>query len=607
MQGIDGQSIEVFTTRPDTVYGVTFMVLAPEHPLVEGIVSEGQRAAVADYRAQAVRQTEIERMATDKEKTGVFTGGYALNPLTDEPIPVWIADYVLMGYGTGAIMGVPGGDQRDFEFASKFALPIVQVTVPMQGGQGDALTEAYAGPGRMVNSGPLTGMITLGKYTRQEWGEPQQQEYGIALTDTEHEAKEAVGRMLEQAGAGEPAVTYRLRDWLVGRQRYWGTPIPVIYCDVCGTVPVPYEQLPVELPMEVDFRPTGESPLKFHEAFRYTTCPQCGGAAERETDTMDTFVDSSWYQYRYLSPHYDAGSFDPEAAEGWLPVDQYTGGAEHAVMHLLYSRFWTKVMRDMGLVNFDEPFPRLYNQGIILGPDSQKMSKSRGNVVDPDELVERYGADTVRGYLMFIGPWEQGGPFSMKGIEGISRFYGRVWALMTQPPADVREGQSAAADVEQVERALHQTIERVQAAYEGFSFNVAIAALMEFSNTLRDRRASPVIHEPVWKEALDALLIMLAPVAPHITEELWALRGKDGSIHRQAWPEFDASKTKEQTFELVIQYNGKVRDRISASVEIGEPEARALALQSERIQELLAGRAPKKVIYIAGRLVNVVG
>ena len=602
VQGIEEERIEVFTTRPDTVYGATFMVLAPEHPLVERVTADEQREVVAAYKFQASRQSEIERMATDKEKTGVFTGGYAINPMTNEPIPIWIADYVLMGYGTGAIMAVPGGDQRDYEFAQKFGLPIVPV-VEAQVSQGDE--GIYDGPGVMVNSGPLTGMVTLGKYTREEWGEQEAGTYGVRVGPGEPEAKEVIVQMLEEQGIGEEAVNYRLRDWLVSRQRYWGTPIPVVYCEQCGMVPVPYEQLPVELPMDVDFRPTGESPLKFHEGFLRTTCPQCDGPAEREADTMDTFVDSSWYQYRYLSPHYDEGPFDPAMVKGWVPVNQYTGGVEHATMHLLYARFWTKVMRDMGMVSFNEPYMKLNNQGVILGPDSQKMSKSRGNVVDPDNLVAKYGADTVRGYMMFLGPWDQGGPFSMTGIEGVSRFYGRVWNLMTEE-TDVG-GTPGNAEVEALERAMHQTIERVQDGYEAFSFNVALAALMEFSNTLREARCTAVTNAPIWEEALHNLLIMLAPIAPHVTEELWARRGRPYSIHQQPWPEFDAEKARESTFELVLQHNGKVRDRVQAPVGIGEEAAREMALQSARIQELLNGREPKKVIYVPERLVNVVG
>ena len=605
VQGIAGEEIEVFTTRPDTIFGATFMVLAPEHSLVARITTDEQRAAVEKYQFEASRQTEIERQATDKEKSGVFTGGYAINPMTNEPIPIWIADYVLMGYGTGAIMAVPGGDQRDYDFAKKFGLSIVPVTVPVNGNESDVAGGAYANPGRMINSGEFNGIITLGKYERNEWSDAQEREYGIKLDDSEPEAKQAITRMMEERGFGEAAITYRMRDWLISRQRFWGTPIPIIYCAECGTVPVPDEDLPVELPMDVDFKPTGESPLKFHEGFRNTTCPQCGGFAQRETDTMDTFVDSSWYQYRYLSPDYDEGPFDAQAAEGWQPVNQYTGGAEHAVMHLLYSRFWTKVMRDMGLVDFDEPFPSLFNQGIILGPDSQKMSKSRGNVVDPDALVDQYGADTVRGYLMFIGPWDQGGPFSMTGIEGVSRFYGRVWSLMTSNPKV--KGKPRAKDIEGLERALHQTIERVQNAYDSFNFNVGLAALMEYSNKLRAASKTSVVKSPVWDEAVDDLLIMLAPIAPHMTEELWERRGKVFSIHQQPWPKFDPEKAKEASFELVIMFNGKLRDRVKAPVGITKEQATAKAMQSTRIEELLNGREPKRIIYVPGKLVNIVG
>ena len=602
VQGIDSATIEVFTTRPDTLFGASFMVLAPEHPLVDQITTDAQRAAVAAYQHSASRQSEIDRMATDKEKTGVFTGGYALNPLSATPIPIWIADYVLMGYGTGAIMAVPWGDQRDHEFATKFGLPIPQISRPATG---EAVAgQAFDGPGIMMNSGPLDGLVTLAKYERESWGAAQVAEYGISLETDQPEAKERIIELLETAGAGEAAVNYRLRDWLISRQRFWGTPIPIVYCDDCGTVPVPYRELPIELPMDIDFKPTGESPLKSYAPFVNTRCPHCGGPAERETDTMDTFVDSSWYQYRYLSPHFEGGPFDTEAAIGWLPVEHYTGGPEHAVMHLLYTRFWTKVMRDLGLIDFDEPFPKLFNQGMILGPDSQKMSKSRGNVVDPDTLVAEHGADTVRGYLMFIGPWDQGGPFSMEGIQGITRFYHRVWELMTAD--NEASGRPTSEQVAALERAFHQTIERVQEAYESFTFNVGIAALMEFSNSLRELRETAVATTAQWEAALDGLLLMLAPVAPHITEALWAERGNDFSIHQQPWPEFDAAKAKEESFELVVQINGKVRDRVKAPVGISEGEATALALASERVQEMMNGNPPRRVIYVPGRLVNVV-
>ncbi|RLC89536.1 MAG: leucine--tRNA ligase, partial [Chloroflexi bacterium] len=406
--------IVVFTTRPDTLWGATFMVLAPEHPLVDKLTAPQFLEKVEEYKLQAARQSEIERMSTEKEKTGVFIGAYAINPVNDERIPIWIADYVMMTYGTGAIMAVPAHDERDFEFASKYNLPIPVVIEPPDWDGGE-LEKPYTGPCPMVNSGPFSGTpgdVAVQKVT--EW--------------------------LEEQGTGEFAVNYRLRDWLISRQRYWGAPIPIVYCDECGIVPVPYEDLPVLLPEDAEFLPTGESPLKFHEGFLHTTCPRCGGPATRETDTMDTFMCSSWYQYAYVTPyhkeeqplHRDDCPWDIEAGRYWLPVDMYTGGPEHAVMHLLYTRFFTKVLRDIGVVDFDEPMLALRNQGIILGPDGARMSKSRGNVVLPDALVQQYGADTVRGYLMFGWRWEQGGPWDPHGIEGVVRWLQRVWNLVSE-------------------------------------------------------------------------------------------------------------------------------------------------------------------------------
>nr|MDQ5811961.1 leucine--tRNA ligase [Actinomycetota bacterium] len=392
--------VTVFTTRPDTLFGATFFVMSPEHPAVEEITTPERFDEVRAYVEKAGRMSEIDRTDVTREKTGVFSGAYAVNPANGERIPVYIADYVLMGYGTGAIMAVPAHDERDLEFARKYGIEIRTVIAPPDW-DGAELDEAYAGEGTMVNSGPFDG------------------------TPSE-EGKERVTAWLEERGAGRAAVAYRLRDWLISRQRYWGTPIPIIYCDSCGTVPVPEEDLPVLLPEDAEFMPTGESPLKLDPDFYNTECPKCGGPATRETDTMDTFMDSSWYQYRYLSPHYDEGPFDPERGKKWLPVDQYTGGIEHAVMHLLYTRFFTKVMRDLDLVHFDEPMLRLFNQGIILGEDAEKMSKSRGNVVNPQDFVRRYGSDALRCFLMFIGPWDQGGPWDGRGIEGVSRFLRRA-------------------------------------------------------------------------------------------------------------------------------------------------------------------------------------
>lgn len=578
-----GDPIEVFTTRPDTLWGATFLVLAPEHPLVEKLVTADRRSEVEAYVDQARRQSDIERTSTERQKTGVFIGAYAIHPATGERIPIWIADYVLMHYGTGAIMAVPAHDQRDFEFARAFGLPIVVVIQPPDRTLEPAtMDQAYDGDGIMVNSGPFDGTPTVGG-----------------------EAVRKVIAWLEEQGLGRGEVTYRLRDWLISRQRYWGTPIPIIYCDRCGMVPVPEDQLPVLLPEDAEFMPTGQSPLLTHEAFVNTTCPQCGGAARRETDTMDTFVDSSWYWYRYLSPHDAERPFDSAKVEYWTPVDQYTGGIEHAVLHLLYSRFWTKVLADLGLVNHREPFLRLFNHGVILGEDGEKMSKSRGNVVDPDELVARLGADTVRLYLMFIGPWSQGGPWSSRGVIGVQRFLQRVWSLVVdtvQVKADLQEDDQGRA----LRRLVHRTIKQVTDDFESFSFNTAIARMMEFSNELVRLRETDVVRMPVWREALETLVLLLAPGAPHLAEELWARLGKPYSVHQQAWPVYDPELAKEEVVELVIQVNGRVRDRVQVPLSISEEEAVARARQAERVQPYLVGRRIERVIYVPGRLINFV-
>ncbi|HEY0606923.1 MAG TPA: leucine--tRNA ligase [Herpetosiphonaceae bacterium] len=576
-----GEPIEVFTTRPDTLWGATFMVLAPEHPLVDSLTSDEQRAAVESYKLQASRQTEIERLSTDKEKTGVWTGGYAINPATGQQIPIWIADYVLMGYGTGAIMAVPGHDERDFAFARKYDLPVVVVVQPEgQNLDGATMAESWPGDGVMVNSGPLDG-IPAGKEAGQS-------------------VKAAI-EWLEQQGKGKAAVNYRLRDWLISRQRYWGTPIPMTYCAQCGEVPVPEDQLPVTLPEDVDFVPTGQSPLKLHPTWRFTTCPQCGGPAERDTDTMDTFVDSSWYQYRYLSPHYEQGPFDPEIGKQWLPVDQYTGGAEHAVMHLLYTRFWTKVMRDLGLVSFGEPMLRLFNQGIILGEDSEKMSKSRGNVVDPDDLVSRYGADAVRTFLMFIGPWDQGGPWNSRGMEGVVRFINRAWNVVTEESKGGEGG-----DPNALRRVTHRTIKKVGDDLERFAFNTAIAALMEFVNELYKVRETGVYGSEAWNEAVRSLILLLAPMAPHLSEELWSRTGGEFSVHLQPWPSYEPALTQAEALELVVQVNGKVRDRITVPLDTQEAQIKEAALQSDKVQSSMNGKQVAKVVVVPGKLVNIV-
>jgi len=684
-----GDEFVIFTTRPDTLWGTTFMVLAPEHPLVDKLTTEEYREAVEAYKFQAARQSEIERLNVEKEKTGVFTGSYAVNPVNGVRVPIWIADYVMMTYGTGAIMGVPAHDERDFAFALKYGLPIIPVierpdgrckSCAAPGTMGEGFAEALAQEGIAFEEreGALCASLERDQVDRYvelarehlkpgTWTEvvgsrwlfifedgvvpfdgleadqailarckalePELQscrtvmemlwgvefyrdilfhhEYGAMInsgpfTGTPGDvAVKRVTEWLEEKGLGEFAVNYRLHDWLISRQRYWGAPIPIIYCEKCGTVPVPEEDLPVLLPDDVDFRPTGESPLKYHEGFRYTTCPQCGGPAERETDTMDTFMCSSWYQYRYVSPDYDEGPFDPEKGKYWLPVDQYTGGIEHATMHLLYTRFFTKAMRDLGLVDFDEPMLRLFNQGTILGEDGEKMSKSRGNVVAPDEVVEQYGADTVRAYLMFIGPWDEGGPWNRQGIEGVYRFLNRVWTLLTDERPAPTESPSE-DQVRALRRLTHQTIRKVTEDMEAFKFNTMLSALMAFNNYLVKAKETAVYRTEAWDEAVRSLVLMLAPSCPHIAEELWARMGGPYSVHQQAWPTWDPEIAKEETITLVVQVNGKVRDKVQVPAGIGEEEAKKVALETPGARRHTEGKEIVKVIYAQGKLVNIV-
>ena len=576
-----GHPIPVFTTRPDTLWGATFMVLAPEHPLVDEVTSEAQREEVEAYMVRAGRMSDIDRESVEREKTGVFTGGHAINPVNQARVPIWVADYVLMTYGSGAIMAVPGHDERDFEFATKYDLPIVEVIrEPGRTDEDGPLTEAYVSKeeGYLVNSAHFDGTpvdVAVEKVT--EW--------------------------LEEQGIGQKAVNYRLRDWLISRQRYWGAPIPIIFCPEHGAVPVPDDELPVRLPEDVEFMPTGVSPLKLHEGFLNTECPVCGRPSERETDTMDTFMCSSWYQYRYLSPNYEDGPFDPEECEYWMPVDQYTGGIEHATMHLIYTRFFTKALRDMGLVDFDEPMLALYNQGMVLGEDNEKMSKSRGNVVAPDELVEQYGTDTVRTYLMFFAKWDQGGPWNYDGIKGPQRFLYDVWdlACAEYAPSALDEEATRA-----LRRHTHQTIRKVGDDLESFSFNTAVAALMELRNAIADAQKADGASQDAWDEAVDTLLLLLAPFAPQITEELWQKRGHEYSIHEQPWPEWDEEIAREETITLIVQVNGKVRAKVDVPAGISNDEAERIALQEENVQRWLDGKTPRKVIVVPGRLVNIV-
>ncbi len=577
-----GDPIEVFTTRPDTLWGATFMVLAPEHPLVEKLTTSAQDDAVRDYVLQAARQSDIEREAVDKEKTGVFTGSYAINPVNEERIPIWIADYVLMIYGTGAIMAVPAHDQRDFEFARKFGLEVRPVILPpgVVALDGETMTEALPEYGTMINSGPLTG--TPGDV-----------------------AFERTNAYLEERNLGKQAVNYRLHDWLISRQRYWGAPIPIVYCAKCGIMPVPEEQLPVLLPDDVEWRPTGESPLKFHPTWKYTSCPKCGGPAEREMDTMDTFMCSSWYHLRYLSPDYDQGPFDPQEYDYWMPVDTYTGGMEHATMHLIYTRFFHKACRDMNITEGHEPMLQLRNQGQILGPDGQRMSKSRGNVIDPDEQVRSYGADAVRAYLMFGYRWSEGGQWNPDNIQGVVRWLNRVWNLVLTT-AGAKQVEGDPSRVRALRRKVHQTLRHVSHDIDTFEFNTVVSALMELSNEIIDAQKAGLAGDPAFDEAMEKMLLMMSPVTPHIAEEMWARLGKPYSIHNQAWPEYDTEAAKEEEITLVVQVNGKLRDRIVVPADIDEEQAKAVALASEAVQRHMGGKEPHKVIVVRGRLVNIV-
>ena len=575
-----GDDLEVFTTRPDTLWGATFMVLAPEHPLVEKLTTEERKEKVDSYIEEAIRQTEIQRESTEKDKTGVFTGSYAINPVNDERIPIWVADYVLMTYGTGAIMGVPAHDQRDFDFARRYGLEIRPVIQPedMEDLVGSEMKEAIPADGYMINSGPLTG-TPPGK--------------------TIHEAI----KFVQENGVGNEAVTYRIRDWLISRQRYWGAPIPIIFCENCGEVAVPEENLPVLLPEDVEWRPTGESPLKLHPTWRFTTCPECGGKAERETDTMDTFMCSSWYHLRYLSPGYDKWPFKQDEYDYWMPVDTYTGGVEHATMHLIYTRFFHKAFRDLGVAKGDEPMLQLRNQGQILGPDGQRMSKSRGNVVDPDEQVRLYGADTVRAYLMFGYRWEDGGPWDPGNIQGSHRWLGRVWNIFLE---EGEKGNNYKSMEKDLRRKVHQTLQSVTSDFRDFSFNTVISSLMELLNDMAAYKEAGGWGSDVWDESVDIYLRMMAPAVPHIAEELWTKQGKTYSIHQHDWPEVDKEAAKEEEFEMVIQVNGRLRDKLNVPVAISEDKAKELALESDNVQKFLEGKKPKKVIYIPGRLVNIV-
>jgi leucyl-tRNA synthetase len=569
-----GKEVRFFTTRPDTVFGVSFMVLAPEHPLVAEITSDSRRAEVSDYAAQARRQTEIERLSTVKEKTGVFTGAYARNLFSGKDIPIWIADYVLMGYGTGAIMAAPGEDQRDFDFARKYGLAIPVVTGPLDGSTAPS-DRAFSDHGVTINSGFLTGMRTA-------------------------DAIRAVCKYAEEHEIGRATVSYRMRDWLISRQRYWGCPIPIIYCAKDGIVPVPDDQLPVVLPDMMDYQPsgTGRSPLANVPEFVNTTCPKCGGPAERETDTLDGFACSSWYFLRFASPHYAEAPFEKRSGDYWLPVDLYVGGAEHAVMHLLYARMWTKVMFDAGLIKFKEPFPVLRNQGMIWAADGQKMSKSKGNVVTPDAMVEKYGADALRLWELFMGPFEEATNWNEEGVLGTARYLSRVWNLLRRyVAAGCPRGNPSAETINRT----HKAIRTVTDHMERMRFNTALATLMDQLNYIAKLKP-----EELGRFTVETYVLMLAPMAPYLGEELWRALGHATSIHLEAWPKFNPELTRDETVTIIVQINGKVRDRLQVPADAPEDEVRGLALASESVNRNLNGKSPKKVIYVPGKLVSIV-
>ncbi len=556
------KEIGIYTTRADTLFGCSYFVLSPEHPLVgEFRESISNWSEVEKYRIKARKKTELERTDLAKEKTGVkLEGVLAVNPVNGGEIPVFIADYVLADYGTGAVMAVPAHDQRDWEFATKYKLPLVEV---LKGG--DIKKEAFVGDGPHINSSFLNGL-------------------------NKEETTTKIVNWLEKKKLGGRAVNYKIRDWLVSRQRYWGAPIPIIYCEKCGEVPVPEKDLPVELPKDVDFMPTGESPLKYSKKFQNVKCPKCGAAAKRESDTMDTFVCSSWYYLRYADPKNSKEFASKKELKKWLPVDFYIGGADHTVLHLLYSRFFTKVLRKYGFVDFDEPFLKLRHQGTILAENGTKMSKSKGNVVNPDDIVAEYGADILRLYEMFMGPLEDAKPWNMKGIIGIKRFLEKVWSLGNK----IGDGKD-----HELEKLLHKTIKKVTEDIEEFKFNTAISQLMIFIN---EAGKNGGVSLEIWK----IFLILLAPFAPHIAEELWERLGEKKSIFLEKWPLYDAKIIQEKNIRIIIQINGKVRDVIEVEAGISEKEIEKMALSRDKIQKWLENKKPKKVIYIPEKLINLV-
>jgi len=581
------EKITIFTTRPDTVYGVTFMSLAVEHPLIDSLIEGTEHE---DKVRTFIKETILEKQRTsldeEPEKSGIFTGRYCINPFNGEQVPIYVANFVIMEYGTGAVMAVPAHDQRDFEFARKYDLPIRQVVVPEdQQANGATLAEAWEGDGNLVDSGTFTGLSSAA-------------------------AKKAIIDHAEQQGFGQARITYRLRDWGISRQRYWGTPIPVIHCERCGVVPVPEEKLPVTLPGTDD--PAGShAPLHQQEDFYTTTCPKCGGPARRETDTMDTFVESSWYFARYTSPRNEEAPLDRDAARYWLSVDQYIGGVEHAILHLLYSRFFTRLLRDLGYLDIDEPFTNLLTQGMVI-KDGSKMSKSKGNVVDPSGLIDKYGADTVRLFSLFAAPPERDLEWNAQGVDGASRFLNKVFRLI-QANLDCFSDNSP-LQVEllsppdrQLHRKTHQTIKRVTSSIEtNFHFNTAISGVMELVNQISTTVAEGTSHSAVLRESLETVLILLSPMVPHFCEELWQLTGHERTIDQQNWPVFDPAAAKEDELTIVVQVNGKVRSRLQVGVDVTDDELKRKALADDRIIKFMDGKESTKIIVVKRKLVNIV-
>jgi leucyl-tRNA synthetase len=581
-----GQSISVFTTRADTLFGVTYMVLAPEHPLVENITTANQKEAVAAYQDQARKSSEIDRLSAVREKTGVFTGSYAINPINGDKIPIWIADYVLATYGTGAVMAVPGHDERDWEFATKYKLPIKTVIVPTDQKEIDLTKCAFVEYGQLTNSGEFNGV------------------------SSENAIKQITAE-LEKAGLGKATISYRFRDWLISRQRYWGAPIPIVFCPKCGEVAVPEKDLPILLPEITDFRPTetGESPLARSDEFVNINCPKCGGPAKRSTETMDTFVDSSWYFLRYVNPHFDKGPWDNDRVNQWLPVDFYVGGAEHAVMHLMYARFVNMCLHDLGLIHFDEPFVRLRHQGIITSKGA-KISKSKGNVINPDSFIESFGSDTFRVYLMFMGSYVDGGDWDDSGINGAARFIGRVYRLIDKHLGDIKPmTKKAYADINTVDKELkyylNHTIQKVGRDIDSLDYNTAVAALMEFLNQLYNRSDSGNISD-LFKYSLIKYIQLLAPLAPHLAEELWSRLGYTESVFDSGWPQFDQSALEMETVTIAVQISGKLRGTFDVAKDISKEDLLKLVKSDERVARHLEGKQIIKEIIVPGKLVNIV-